>query len=96
MAGARTPKSKAFEINHKAIIIAIKLLFIYIRRAGSLDKLNFTQEAASPGLRRGSRSRGDSLATVVFWPLMAGLAYVVLLSMAWWILLLQVGKRDDP
>ena len=35
------------------------------------------------------------MATVVFWPLMAGLAYVVLVVVVWWILLSQVGGATD-
>ena len=35
------------------------------------------------------------MASIVFWPLVAGLAYVVLLVIAWWLLLSHVSDRDD-
>ena len=35
------------------------------------------------------------MSSVVFWPLMGALAYLVLVAIAWCILLAQVNKDDD-
>jgi hypothetical protein len=35
------------------------------------------------------------MAAVVFWPLTAALAFVVLLGIVWWVLFSQLRGRDD-
>jgi hypothetical protein len=36
------------------------------------------------------------MTSIVFWPLIGVLGYGVLMTVAWCLLISQVGKRDDP
>jgi hypothetical protein len=50
----------------------------------------------SPGLRAGTLACEEIMTSIVFWPLIGVLGYGVLMTVAWCLLISQVGKRDDP